>query len=152
VTKLPHKLEALSLLGKAVAVGIGGKEFPLSAGYFLAADPAGGLLVIAHDRAAVAPKARPNAAAVRAAQETRAKFAGQLDGREWSIQGFPSTWSLVGPAGTIVYRSDKTNGGGTGKSEDFIHEFSPGAKAYRSGDFLAIVGQNIRVDASGVRN
>ena len=36
MTKLPHKLEALSLLGKAVAVGIGGKEFPLSAGYFLA--------------------------------------------------------------------------------------------------------------------
>jgi len=160
MTRTPKQLrwtdppEALALLGKAIALGVGsGEELQIERGFFLAADPDGGLLIIAPDNLARdVSRRRADDPARRAARAVREKFHGSLDGREWEIQNFPRSWRHLGAARTIVYESDKTNGGGTGKSEHFIHEFSPGANAYSAGDFLAIVGEKIKVDASGVRN
>lgn len=143
---------ALALLGKAVAVRIGrGPEIDLGNSRFVAADPAGGALYIGPDSSARAVT-RPTPDHAKAAERLRREFAGQLDGASWSLHGFPRRWSALGPARTIVYRSDKTNGGGTGRAEDFAHEFSPGAVAYSGGDYIMILGDKIRVDASGVRN
>lgn len=152
--RLTNPPEALALLGKAIALGVGsGEELKIGRGFFVAADPNGGLLIIGPDDLAMDVSTRgPDNPSRRAARAVREKFHGSLDGREWEIRNFPRSWRHLGAARTIVYESDKTNGGGTGKPEHFIHEFSPGANAYSAGDFLAIVGEKIRVDASGVRN
>jgi hypothetical protein len=144
--------DAFALLGRAVAVGIGrGKETPFGRGRFLAADPRGGALVIGPDRSADSVHA-PAGRLVDQAERLAAAFHGSADRKAWELRGFPRDWDYLGPARTICYESDKVNGGGTGRPELFIHEFSPGARAYVAGDFLAILGDKIRVDASGVRN
>lgn len=150
----PDPPEALAFLGRAVALGVGrGEELQIGKGYFIAADPKGGILVIGPDDLAADVSHRdPNDPARRAARAVREKFQGRIDGHEWEIHNFPRSWKALGVARSVVYESDKSNGGGTGKPELFIHEFSPGATAYSAGEFLAIVGDKIRVDASGVRN
>lgn len=142
---------ALALLGRALAVRIGRSgETDLGSSRFLAADPNGGALYIGPDSSARLV-GMPGAKAAKAAT-LRKDFAGQVDGTSWDLHGFPDRWTMLGPARTIVYRSDKTNGGGTGRAEDFIHEFSSGAVAYSGRDYIMILGDKIRVDASGVRN
>lgn len=144
--------EALTLLGRAIAMRIGrGQEIDLGSSRFLAADPRGGVLYIGPDSSAH-PADASDAKHASAAARLRKEFAGQLDGASWTLHGFPGRWTLLGHARTIVYRSDKTNGGGTGRAEDFVHEFSAGAVAYSGRDYIMILGDKIRVDASGVRN
>lgn len=145
---------ALALLGRALAIGLGsGPEHSFGRGHFLAADPRGGALVIGPDRLAlsIASRAKDDASR-RAARDMRRTFHGHSEGRDWELKSFPKEWESLGPARAIVYESDKVNGGGTGSVEHFIHEFSPGARAYVSGEYLIVLGEKIRVDASGVRN
>ena len=144
--------QALALLGRAVAVRVGrAPETALGRSRWVAADPDGGALYIGPDSCAVSVR-RVAPEHARAAQRMRREFAGELDGTTWELRGFPTSWSCLGSARTIVYRSDKVNGGGTGSVEEFIHEFSPGAVAYSAGEYILILGDKIRVDASGVRN
>lgn len=144
---------AFALLARAVEVALqDGTELDfLRRRNWLAADPRGGVLLIGPDwMAEEAPRSRElPAAAVR----LRGRFTGRdTDGRSWTLPRFPREWEDLGPAESILYESDKVNGGGTGRAELFRHEFSPGANAYRAGDLVAIVGKRIRVDAAGVRN
>ena len=143
--------ETFALLGKAVEVQTERIECKWTSGFFLAADPDGGGLLIGPDTAArrMFEDERPDPEARR----VREAFTGRdLDGETWELLDFPEDWLDMGPALSIVYESDKRNGGGTGKPELFEHEFSPGARAYASGRWFAIVGPEIHVNASGVVN
>lgn len=138
---------AFALLGEAVGLECSSVVYSFS-GHWLAADPRGGALLIGEDGAALSklctdPQAR----------EMRRRFTGhELAGKSWQIRDLFGEWDEIGTADSILYESDKVHGGGTGKPELFRHEFSQGAKAYRSGEFFAIVGHRIKVDAAGIRN
>ena len=140
---------AWALLGRAKEVRTESGPVRLGSGWWLAADPRGGSLLLGADSVV---RETSRAADPRAVY-LRERFTGlDHDGRRWSLPALPEVWDDLGPALSILYESDKVNGGGTGRPELFRHEFSPGATAYRAGDLVAIVGKRIRVDAAGVRN
>ena len=140
---------AWALLGRALEVRTVSRGSLKFSRCWLAADPRGGALLIGPDNLVKHSNAKAPADAIR----LRERFTGDpSDGRSWSLPTLPTSWEDLGPAVSILYESDKVNGGGTGRPELFRHEFSPGATAYRVGGFLAIVGKRIRVDAAGVRN
>lgn len=143
---------AFALLARALEVETVGGVLSFS-GCWLAADPDGGTLLIGPD-SSVREIPGPRAAQLPPlAVRLRGRFTGRNpDGRGWEIPKLPQEWDNLGPARSILYESDKKNGGGTGRAELFRHDFSPGALAYRAGDFLAIVGDRITVDAAGIRN
>lgn len=67
----------------------------------------------------------------------------------------PGTLICLGDAIEIVYRSDKKNGGGDGKSAEYVHKFAPGAKLMcnESGEkWLYIAGDKIVVKEPGIIN
>lgn len=138
---------AFALLGGAVELECMDGAYTF-AGHWLAADPRGGALLIGEDRSAItALCADPHASRLRR------RFTGhELAGKSWQIKRLFGEWEGIGEAVSILYESDKIHGGGTGRPELFRHEFSQGAKAYRSGEFFAIVGPKIIVDAAGIRN
>ena len=153
----------LALLGRAHAVDLEdwgetrfrGADFRGgdAGGWWLAADPAGGCLLIGSDSLVSETSKHPQKRFGTGAASLRERFTGRkVDGRKWALPVLPAMWEDMGPALSILYESDKINGGGTGRPELFRHEFSHGAKAYRAGDFLAIVGTRIKVDAAGIRN
>ena len=144
--------DAFALLARALEVVTERGALSFS-GCWLAADPKGGTLLIGPD-SQVQEIPGPLAAALPPlAVRLRGRFTGRRnDGRGWEIPRIPQEWDDLGAAESILYESDKINGGGTGLPELFRHEFSHGAKAYRAGDFLAIVGPRIKVDAAGIRN
>ena len=137
---------AYSLLGRAVAVELPGGVLKVRASW-LAADPRGGALLIGPDRAAfLSSGGNPEAVYLRE------RFTGhEAHGIAWAFDP-PEEWDELGEPVAILYESDKSNGGGTGKTELFRHEFHPGGAALAAGEWIAILGQHIRVDASGVRN
>lgn len=138
-----------ALLGRAKELEATVSHVVFGPGWWLAADPRGGALLLGADSVV---RETSRAADPRAVY-LRERFTGRdHDGRRWSLPTLPETWDDLGPALSILYESDKVNGGGTGRPELFRHEFSPGATAYRAGDLVAIVGKRIRVDAAGVRN
>lgn len=62
---------------------------------------------------------------------------------------------LLGDAVEIVYRCDKLNGGGDGKSAEYCHKFARGAKLYcdaTGNTVLLIHGPKIKVRAPGIIN
>ena len=64
---------------------------------------------------------------------------------------FPDDWEYAGAAVSILYESDKRNGGGKGRRSLYRHEFSPGAEAYRApGGWCVVVGEKIRVEDRGI--
>lgn len=148
VVELAATAAEYSLLARALEVETESGTVILR-GSWLAADPDGGALLIGSDRSAKPTKRNPS----RGAVGLRERFTGaKRNGNAWEIQRLPKRWEELGKAVSILYESDKLNGGGTGKKELFKHNFSPGAMAYGAGEFLAIVGPRITVDASGVRN
>lgn len=137
---------AYALLGRAVAVEMPDGEIRLRSSW-LAADPRGGALLCGPDWAAFRSSGN-NPEAVY----LRERFTGhQIHGMTWGFDP-PEDWDEIGEPVAIIYESDKSNGGGTGKPELFRHEFTPGGVALAAGEWLAILGQFIRVDASGIRN
>lgn len=67
----------------------------------------------------------------------------------------PTHLILLGDAVEIVYKCRKFNGGGDGKTSEYIHKFRKGAKLYmdeRSGKVLYISGNKIRVNDTGIVN
>ena len=141
---------AFALLASVVEVEMEGCSVKFSRSW-VAADPAGGALLIGSDSSvsAVDVGGILPPLAVRLAGE----FSGRKEGAHgWQIKKLPEMWEEMGKVVSILYESDKLNGGGTGKKELFRHDFSPGAMAYGAGEFLVIVGPKIKVDASGVRN
>ena len=143
--------DAFALLARALEVAIPGGVLVFR-DCWLAADPKGGALLIGPDSLAQ-ELAGSRAALPPLAVRLRGRFTGRdSDGRAWKIPAIPTEWECLGAAESIRYESDKINGGGTGRAELFRHDFSPGALAYRAGEFLAIVGDRITVDAAGIRN
>jgi len=144
--------DAWALLGRALAVEVVGGSFDL-AGYWFAADPNGGALLLGPDDSATELRSHEKRQMHGAAVRLREAFTGRArDGREWELPPLPREWTDNGEAVAILYESDKVNGGGTGEPELFRHEFDPGARVYASGEIIAIVGDKITVDASGVRH
>lgn len=61
----------------------------------------------------------------------------------------------LGDAVEIVYRSDKSNGGGDGKRAEYMHKFKAGAKLYcdASGNTVLLIhGPKIIVREPGIIN
>lgn len=144
--------DAWALLGRVLAV-VTDRETLDFVGHWFAADPNGGALLVGPDGIASElldyEKRQSRGAAVR----VREQFTGRArDGREWELPPLPREWIERGNAVSILYESDKKNGGGTGQPELFRHEFDRGASVYSSGSFFAIVGDKITVDAAGVRH
>ncbi len=143
---------AWSLLGKVVRVEGSERAWNFRASWF-AADPAGGALLVGPDAVATELESHFAKQIPGAAVRLREAFTGRAsDGRTWELPPLPLDWTDEGQALAIMYESNKLNGGGTGKPELFRHPFDPGARVYASGPFLAIVGEQITVDASGVRH
>jgi hypothetical protein len=77
--------------------------------------------------------------------------------REHRTMDFPEPENLIflGEAVEIVYRSDKRNGGGDGRGNEFVHKFARGAKLFcdESGkNWLYIHGPKIKVEEPGIIN
>lgn len=73
------------------------------------------------------------------------------------LGGFYDPKSLIylGRAVAIVYESDKLNGGGDGKSAQYIHDFETPAALFmdeRAGKQLYILGPKIKVTDAGIEN
>ena len=133
----PDPPEALAFLGRAVALGVGrGEELQIGKGYFIAADPKGGILVIGPDDLAADVSHRdPNDPARRAARAVREKFQGRIDGHEWEIHNFPRSWKALGVARSVVYESDKSNGGGPESRNSSYTNFPPVRPPTARGNF-----------------
>jgi hypothetical protein len=143
---------AWSLLGKVLRVEGDSRSWDFSASWF-AADPRGGALLIGPDSIAAPLDDYWARTVPGAAVRLREAFTGRArDGRTWELPPLPLDWTDAGKAVSILYESDKRNGGGTGKPELFRHPFDPDARVYVSGPFLSIVGEKLTVDASGVRH
>ena len=138
-----------ALLGHVLEVEGAARSWTFRASWF-AANPNGGALLIGPDSIATETGDRIRPAD---AVQLREAFTGRkADGRVWELPALPATWTDAGAALSILYESDKRNGGGTGSAELFRHPFDKGARVYVAGPFLAIVGEQIKVDASGVRH
>ena len=140
---------AWTLLGHVLEVEGAAESWKFRASWF-AANPHGGALLIGPDSLATETGNRIRPAG---AVQLREAFTGRKpDGRTWELPALPGYWRDAGSALSILYESDKRNGGGTGSPELFRHPFDKGARVYVAGPFLAIVGEQITVDASGVRH
>lgn len=67
----------------------------------------------------------------------------------------PSEWENFGVAKSILYRSDKLNGGGTGKPDLFRHRFPLGNIVQISpenGEWLRIYGPRLVIEDRGIVN
>lgn len=138
-----------ALLGSVLEVEGAARSWTFRASWF-AANPNGGALLIGPDSIAREVAGKDRAADVVRLREA---FTGRkADGRTWTLPTLPNEWTDAGAALSILYESDKRNGGGTGSAELFRHPFDKGARVYVAGPFLAIVGEQIKVDASGVRH
>lgn len=64
----------------------------------------------------------------------------------------PKSLVFIGRAHSIVYESDKRNGGGTGRPELFEHKFSPTTKIFtdEKGKRLYVFGPEMRVNSRGI--
>lgn len=145
--------DAFALLARAVEVELEDGEIEFGRRSWLAADPRGRALLIGPDYHAQESAKGSRRDLPAAAVRLRGRFVGRpASGIHWTLSRLPSQWEDLGPAVSILYMSDKDNGGGTGRPELFRHDFSRGANAYRAGEYLAIVGDRIRVDAAGIRN
>lgn len=143
---------AWSLLGKVVRIEGASRSWDFSASWF-AADPRGGALLIGPDSIADELRSHEAKTIPGAAVRLREAFTGrERDGRTWELPPLPLDWTDAGKAVSILYESDKRNGGGTGKPELFRHPFDPDTRVFVSGPFLSIVGDKLTVDASGVRH
>lgn len=85
-----------------------------------------------------------------------AEFHGHGPRSEGSIK-FPEPETLIclGDAVEIVYRCDKSHGGGDGRTSEYVHKFARGAKLYmnESGrQWLYVHGPKIIVKEPGIIN
>ena len=143
---------AWTLLGHVLEVEGAERSWTFRASWF-AANPNGGALLIGPDSIAKPLDDYWARTVPGAAVRLREAFTGRKsDGRTWELAPLPLDWMDEGPALSILYESDKRNGGGTGAPELFRHPFDKGARVYVAGPFLAIVGAQITVDAAGVRH
>lgn len=143
--------KAFALLARPLEVETDEGVFEFRRQSWLAADPDGGALLIGPDAHAL--ETEPGDKMTPEAVRLRGRFVGRpAEEIAWKLNRLPLEWDEIGTAESVLYLSDKLNGGGTGKPELFRHDFSPGAMAYRSGEYLAIVGPRITVDAAGIRN
>lgn len=143
---------AWALLGHVLEVEGAARSWTFRASWF-AANPEGGALLIGPDSIASELRSYEAKQVHGAAVRLREAFTGrERDGRTWELAPLPDVWEDAGEALSILYESDKRNGGGTGSPELFRHPFDKGARVYVAGPFLAVVGEQIKVDASGVRH
>ena len=92
-------------------------------------------------------------------KDAYAKFHGHTPRSRISLEvttakGFPKRLVFLAEAHSIVYRSDKKNGGGDGRSALYEHKFSKGTllctdPAMRQ---LYIVGKKLKVTDRGIEN
>ncbi len=78
-----------------------------------------------------------------------------FDGVLVSAVDVPERWESVGACRSVLYVSDKVNGGGDGTKNRFRHRFSPGTKAYQTPenpDWIKIEGDSLYVDERGIVN
>lgn len=78
-----------------------------------------------------------------------------FDGILVSAVEVPDDWESVGACRSVLYVSDKVNGGGDGTKNRFRHCFNAGTKAFRSvsnPDWIRIEGESLYVDDRGIVN
>lgn len=67
----------------------------------------------------------------------------------------PDDWEHIGEVRSVLYRSNKLNGGGDGTPQLFRHRFDPGTYASRSflnPEWIRIYGADLFVDDRGIVN
>lgn len=78
-----------------------------------------------------------------------------FDGFAVSSVLIPDNWIRVGAVRSVLYVSDKVNGGGDGTINRFRHVFNSGTVAYISEenpDWMKVEGESLFVDERGIVN
>lgn len=71
-----------------------------------------------------------------------------------TMKGFPKKLVFLAEAHSIVYRSDKLNGGGDGTRALYEHKFSKGTLLCTDAKMkqLYVVGQKLKITSRGIEN
>jgi hypothetical protein len=88
------------------------------------------------------------------AEKTYGRFHGHKPDLLYDVKFIqPKTLVLLGEAVEIVYRSDKSAGGGNGKAQYYKHRFKKGtflAADSRGKNQLYIIGDAIKISSAGI--